>query len=120
MRRRIFWASIAVAAAAVLLLLVQREVKPETYQNNDKTPDVSGASRMRAPVVKTVRDDGVIPSGLAAAYAPGVVVITNGVLEPDPRHNFDPRPGMEDYECANRGRNSTLDIKRLRSAVPLW
>ena len=112
MRRRIFWASIAVAAAAVLLLLVQREVKPETYQNNDKTPDVSGASRMRAPVVKTVRDDGVIPSGLAAAYAPGVVVITNGVLEPDPRHNFDPRPGMEDYEGWERYRKERRDVSR--------
>jgi len=112
MRKRIVWASIAVAAAAVLLLLVQREVKPETYQNNDKTPDVSGASRMRAPVVKTVRDDGVIPSGLAAAYAPGVVVITNGVLEPDPRHNFDPRPGMEDYEGWERYRKEMRETAK--------
>jgi hypothetical protein len=31
-------------------------------------------------------------------------VITNGVLEPDPRHNFDPRPGMADYEGWERYR----------------
>ncbi|MFA7054047.1 MAG: carboxypeptidase-like regulatory domain-containing protein [Kiritimatiellia bacterium] len=73
---------------------------------------VSAEHRVRKAVVD--RPEGVrpAPSGLAAAYAPGVVVVTNGVLEPDLRHNFDPRPGMADHEGWERYREEMRETAK--------
>ena len=38
------------------------------------------------------------PRRLAAAYAPGVAVVTNNVLEPDPRRRFVIGPGSPDHD----------------------
>ena len=85
---------------------------PAVPADDAEAPAVSAEHRVRKAVVD--RPEGVrpAPSSLAAAYAPGVVVITNGVLEPDPRHNFDPRPGMADHEGWERYREEMRETAK--------
>jgi len=112
MRKRIFWAIVGVAVCAVLILLMQRLTRPAMPPVEASASAVAAAPRLRETDVHRPEGDRLAPAGLAAAYAPGVVVITNGVLEPDPRHNFDPRPGMEDYEGWERYRKERGEASR--------
>lgn len=104
MRRRVVWASAAIAVFAVLFLLTHRKARPALPPAEANASAVSVTQSVRNAVADKPKGSRPAPSGLAAAYAPGVVVITNGVLEPDPRHNFNPRPGMADYEGWERYR----------------
>ena len=85
MRKRTVWAIVTVAACAALLLLVQRKAKPAMPADAAKAPAASVADRERDAIMNKPEGGTPSPSGLAAAYAPGVVVITNGVLENDTR-----------------------------------
>lgn len=85
MRKYVVWASAVVAAIAVLFLLAQRKAKTGEQQSDDKTLAVSSGNNERKTFVEPPEDGQTAPSGLAAAYAPGVVVITNGVLAHDTR-----------------------------------
>ena len=112
MRKRDVWAIVGLAACAVLLLLAQRLRRPAVLADEANASAVSGAQSVRKALADKLKVGRPALSGLAAAYAPGVVVITNGVLEPDPRHNFDPRPGMEDHEGWERYREEMRETAK--------
>lgn len=104
MRKRIVYSGVAMSVFVVLFLLMQRKARKDEHQGDDKPSAGLVSTDLQSGVFKTSKYSGALPSGLAAAYAPGVIVITNGVLDPDPRHNFNPGPNMPDHEGWGRYR----------------
>jgi hypothetical protein len=104
MRRRIVWASVGIAVFAVLSLLTHRKAKSAMPPVEARAPAVSVAQRARNAVVNKPEGCSPAPSGLAAAYAPGIVVITNAVLKNDTRNKVS--RSSEEFARYKRERNS--------------
>lgn len=104
MRRRIVWASVGIAVFAVLSLLTQRKARPAVPADDANASAFSVTQSVRNAVMD--RPEGVrpAPAGLAAAYAPGIVVITNAVLKNDTRNKVS--RSSEEFARYKRERNS--------------
>lgn len=97
MRKRVIWAVVAAAViAGYLYLLTQCKEKTMMLQDVEAKSGVFVVGHMRTLTAEAVKIDGETLAGLAVAYASGVVVITNGVLEPDPRYKFSQWPDTSD------------------------
>lgn len=95
---------VGAAACAALLLLTHRKAKSAMPPVEARAPAVSVAQRARNAVVNKPEGCSPAPSGLAAAYAPGIVVITNAVLKNDTRNKVS--RSSEEFARYKRERNS--------------
>jgi len=95
---------VGAAACAALLLLTHRKAKSAMPPVEARAPAVSVAQRARNTVVNKPEGCSPAPSGLAAAYAPGIVVITNAVLKNDTRNKVS--RSSEEFARYKRERNS--------------
>ena len=99
MKKHIFRLAIITVVIAVWMLLVQHQ--QAVNQNKEAKSLIVSAVKGVQRVTGTDRTRSS-PRRLAAAYAPGVAVVTNNVLEPDPRRRFIIGPGSPDHEENNR------------------
>lgn len=104
MRRRVVCASVAIAVFAVFFLLTQHRTRPAVLADDTKASAVSVVQSARNAVVGMPKGHRPAPSGLAAAYAPGIVVITNAVLKNDTRNKVS--RSSEEFARYKRERNS--------------
>ena len=104
MRRRVVCASVAIAVFAVFFLLTQHRTRPAVLADDTKASAVSVVQSARNAVVGMPKGHRPAPAGLAAAYAPGIVVITNAVLKNDTRNKVS--RSSEEFARYKRERNS--------------
>ena len=99
MKKHILRLAVIAIIIAVWMLLVQHQ--QAVSQNTEAKSLIVSAVKGVQRVTGTDRTRSS-PRRLAAAYAPGVAVVTNNVLEPDPRRRFVIGPGSPDHEENNR------------------
>ena len=85
MKKHILRLAVIAVIIAVWMLLVQHQ--QAVSQNTEAKSLIVSAVKGVQRVTGTDRTRSS-PRRLAAAYAPGVAVVTNNVLEPDPRQKF--------------------------------
>ena len=85
MKKSIVCLTVVVAIVLVWLLLTRHQSVAD--RDAGAPPEVPATANVYTAA--GTQSDGVSPSRLAAAYAPDVAVVTNNVLEPDPRQKFD-------------------------------
>jgi len=89
---------------AVFFLLTQHRTRPAVLADDTKASAVSVVQSARNAVVGMPKGHRPAPAGLAAAYAPGIVVITNAVLKNDTRNKVS--RSSEEFARYKRERNS--------------
>ena len=101
MKKSIVCLMVVVAIVLVWLLLTRHQSVADRDAGAQSAEDSATTS---AHTAARKQNDDAVPSRLAAAYAPGVVVVTNNVLEPDPRQKFKLYPDATDRDTEEKTR----------------